>query len=549
MSKKLILFLILLGGFFLRVYDLGKFPVSVSWDEAAIGYNAYSVLKTGKDEYGARLPLLFKSFSDYKLPGYIYTTSLSTAFFGLNAFAVRLPSAVFGTLTILALYFLVAEAFRKKGYETLPLLASGILAISPWHLQFSRGGFEANGQLFFLTVAYWLFLRALRRPKSYLLGAIFLALSFYFYYTTRVLTPLLGLAFFGLFRRQLWQQKKTVILAGVVFLLVITPLIPGLLGKSNNRISQVAIFNDGAANIPYVQALARHPDSLLAKIIYNRRLVYAHNFLENYFRNNSLEYFFVSGDLYPRHDVVGMGVLYLWELPFLLVGLFTLLRWPDRKKWFIVAWLVFGAVPASLTTGAPHALRTLSTLPVFSLLTALGLVAVFKELLVKHYRLRLLFGGLTLAAAGFLFISYLYFYYDLSARYYAIDWGDGHQQLVDFIVKNESQYDEVWVTGTYFKPYIYFLFYSQYDPARYQTEGGSDKGFYKYRFFPADWEPGGQTIEDIDFSGFDPQKRTLLVFHPSFVKKYLRTVKEIRSLNTKDVFVLQETPRVQNQEL
>src|SRR3989338_4459229 len=106
-SRYIILIAIVALGFLLRIFKLGEVPVSLSWDEAAIGYNAYSIVQTGKDEYGTAWPLLFKSFNDYKLPGYVYSTALSIKLLGLSDFAVRLPSALFGTLTILAFYFLL----------------------------------------------------------------------------------------------------------------------------------------------------------------------------------------------------------------------------------------------------------------------------------------------------------------------------------------------------------------------------------------------------------------------------------------------------------
>src|SRR3989344_3038162 len=98
--KYKILIAIIIFAAFLRFYKLGSFPVSLYWDEAANGYNAYSIVKTKSDEYGTKLPLLFKSFNDYKLPGYIYTDAIVVKLLGLSEFSVRLPSALFGTLTV-----------------------------------------------------------------------------------------------------------------------------------------------------------------------------------------------------------------------------------------------------------------------------------------------------------------------------------------------------------------------------------------------------------------------------------------------------------------
>src|SRR5918999_4071405 len=92
-----LLVLIVSLALFLRVYKLADIPNGLKHDESAIGYNAYAILHTGKDEYGTPYPIYFKSFGDQKLPVYIYLTALSVAAFGLNEFAVRFPSAILGS--------------------------------------------------------------------------------------------------------------------------------------------------------------------------------------------------------------------------------------------------------------------------------------------------------------------------------------------------------------------------------------------------------------------------------------------------------------------
>ncbi|MBI3282756.1 hypothetical protein HYZ70_01635, partial [Candidatus Curtissbacteria bacterium] len=100
-KSKLTLAVILILAAFLRFYQLGQNPPSLDWDETAHGYNAYSILKTGRDEYGYKLPLSFRSFDDYKPPIYTYLVVPSVAIFGLSDFAVRFPSAVLGVLAVL----------------------------------------------------------------------------------------------------------------------------------------------------------------------------------------------------------------------------------------------------------------------------------------------------------------------------------------------------------------------------------------------------------------------------------------------------------------
>ncbi|MFH2061503.1 MAG: phospholipid carrier-dependent glycosyltransferase, partial [Candidatus Beckwithbacteria bacterium] len=126
---KIFLGLIVFLAIFLRFVNLGSNPPSLYWEEAALGYDAYSILKTGKDFHGNPWPLVaFESFGDYKPSLYFYTTVPFIALFDLTPLAVRFPSALFGSLTVL-LVFLFAKQFFKK--PTVPLLSALFLCLSP----------------------------------------------------------------------------------------------------------------------------------------------------------------------------------------------------------------------------------------------------------------------------------------------------------------------------------------------------------------------------------------------------------------------------------
>src|SRR3989344_289927 len=128
MTHKLILISLLLFGLGLRVFHLDLRPLGFSWDEAALGYNAYSLLKTGRDEHGQAAPIVFKSFGDFKPGLYIYFAVPSVALLGLSEFSTRLPSALFGTLSI-ALVYILARLLLSRSAATYSAL---LLAINPW---------------------------------------------------------------------------------------------------------------------------------------------------------------------------------------------------------------------------------------------------------------------------------------------------------------------------------------------------------------------------------------------------------------------------------
>ena len=153
--KRYLLILIILLAFVLRFYKLGAIP-ALNADEAAIGYNAYSLLLTGKDEHGNSWPIHFQSFNDYKPGLYFYVVLPFVKLIGLNEIAVRIPGAALGVLTVLIIYLLTKELFKD---EKISIFSSLLLAISSWHIHFSRGGWEVNLATFLITLGVWLFLK------------------------------------------------------------------------------------------------------------------------------------------------------------------------------------------------------------------------------------------------------------------------------------------------------------------------------------------------------------------------------------------------------
>src|SRR3989344_3604794 len=149
-DKNYLLILIIFLALILRFYQLGKYPPSLFIDELSNGYNAYSILKTGRDEYGNFLPLTFKSFGDYNPALSVYTLVPAISILGLNDYAVRAPAALFGVGSVIGVYFLTYEIFKRR---KVALFSAFLLSISPWHLQFSRYDHEATFMVFYTTLA------------------------------------------------------------------------------------------------------------------------------------------------------------------------------------------------------------------------------------------------------------------------------------------------------------------------------------------------------------------------------------------------------------
>jgi 4-amino-4-deoxy-L-arabinose transferase-like glycosyltransferase len=173
-QRTALLLAILLLASLVRLVDLGRNPPGFFCDEASVGYDAYSLLHTARDQYGAFLPLFARSLGDYDEALLRYLTVPSIAVFGLNEFATRLPAALVGTLTVLLVFLLAGELFSR---DDISLMAALLLAISPWHVLFSRVAFRAVLLPFCFCLALWLFLKGLKAPRLLIAAAAAFALA------------------------------------------------------------------------------------------------------------------------------------------------------------------------------------------------------------------------------------------------------------------------------------------------------------------------------------------------------------------------------------
>jgi 4-amino-4-deoxy-L-arabinose transferase-like glycosyltransferase len=520
MNKKLLLIIILVVACILRFYKLGEVPVSIDWDEAAIGYNAYSLLETGKDEFGTPFPLAFRSFDDYKPPLYFYLAIPSVAVFGVNSFAVRFPSAFFGVLAVLGTYLLVQEFMQrnerikedKELYFYIPLVASFLLAISPWHVHFSRVAFEANTGVFFNIFGAYTFLKGLKQGKWLVVSSILFGLSLYEYHSERVFVPLLVVVCAVLYYRELIHQKTYAVLSAIIGACIVVPLVFILLNPSNlTRLTGTSSLSDqtgllmrSVSKLEYYQQRGDIVGSFFA----NRRVTYVTVLLNGYLSHFNFNWLFITGDQ-ERHRAPGMGLMYWWELPFLLIGMYAvgvssfLVR---RSKILLFSWFLISPIAASITTEVPHAIRTLVFLPTFQVFTTFGL-AFFYIYVRKYFNgwVRNAIYGLLILVAAINLFYYLNLYYVHMDREHSKYWQYGYNQAVDFATQHYDKYDKIVVSTKLEQPHMFFLFFLKYPPETYLSEGGTYSGGFaedrnsldKYefrRFTISEEQPVGKTL-------------------------------------------------------
>lgn len=536
----LLLALIVLIGAVLRLAFIDSVP-TLYWDEVSIGYNAYSITETLRDEHGTLLPLTFQGYDDYKFPGQIYLTVPFVKLLGLNNLSTRLPGAIMSILAIPTMFFFTVYLMKKAGVEAakkryiLGLLAAGMIAISPWHIQFGRAAFEASTALTFALIGFTLLIKE-KRSWTLPVGLLLLAFSVYTYRSELIFIPLMLVVTLCMLRRDLFRKKISTFMWLILFVCLVSPIYyNSFFTNAAQRAEQVSIFESTDEKIgSAMRTVVATNTELSGQIFLNYRLIYGATFLENFFPNISPTFLFISGDPNPRHTTAFMGQLYLWELFFVALGLFYATKYERRLILFIVAWIIFATIPAALAYPTPHALRSLNNIPIFSLLTALGLYFGYVKL--KKYK-NIYFAICSVVVIVFL-CQYLYLYYYISPQKNSDAWAAGYPKVIEYINKNNA-YNTFVISGKYWNPYMYVLFYKSFDPKKYQERGGIE-GFDRYVFGGTSWDTSRHDNAIEDVKGLR-RGNTLFILSPEEFEKNKDTLKQIDTLQDssgKMVFVV-----------
>lgn len=538
--------LVVLLGIFLRFYKLGTNPPSLDWDEASLGYNAYSILKTGADEYGNKLPLSIRSFGDYKPALYVYLDIIPVYLFGLNEFAVRFPAAFLGSLTIIFVYFLAQEMLKgweEKRSVLISLLVALFFAISPWHLQFSRAAFEGQIGLFFLISGLLFFLKGLKSVKLFYLSSLSFLLSLYSYHNFRLLVPLLVLFLIIVFYEKITSRKHAII--SLIFIIVFSIPIWSSFVTANSgagsRLSMVTIFSDPTVINPSIEKLNfdKQNNDYLGMVFHNRRVIYLQAMAKGYLDHFNPDFLFLHGDGGAQHHAVNMGMLYLWDLPFILAGIYYLIRKINRSILILFVSFLLAPIAASFTTGTPHPVRAIDMMLGFHIFAAAGLVFVLEKInLLKNLIIKsaLIFAILTVLIFNIAY--YLHQYYVHTPIDYGYFWQYGYKEVLNYVKENESQYREIVMTYQYDQPYVYYLFYNKIDPAGYQKNWDNNKNGTIDRFKRV---IGKYTFRNIEYSRDKNIKDALLIGTPNEIPNNTRVVKTINFPDGKEAFKLVKT--------
>lgn len=532
-NRKFLIVTIIIIAAFLRFYQLGSNPPSLTWDEASWGYNAYSLGIDGKDEFGRFLPLDYlESFGDFKPPVYAYLDVIPVKILGLNEFSTRFPSALFGILTVLLTYFLVKRIFiGSKLKEHYALFSALFLAVSPWHIMLSRAAFEANVATFILAFGIFLFLKGVQDKSWYLLFAIpTFVISLYTFNTSRIVAPLLVLILCIGFRNRILEIKKEFLLASLLGLIVLLPTFKFLLSsQASLRFKEVNIFTNFGLVENLNQEVANDNNAFWSKIIHNRRFAFSTEYLKHYFDNLSPQFLFINGDGNPKFSAQNVGQMYLWDLIFFISGIFLLFKRKEGNYWIIPLWLILAIIPAATARETPHALRIETTLPTFQILTAYGVV----QLMDKVKKNKRVISGLLFFI---FFINIIYFLHGYIAHYpkeFSGEWQYGYKESIKYVTSVEKKFDQINITDALGRPYIYYLFYTKANPENYRKISKINRDSFGF----VSVESFGKYNFGVDINKKENGKRILYINVPNKVPSDAKKLKTFYLLNLSPALV------------
>jgi 4-amino-4-deoxy-L-arabinose transferase-like glycosyltransferase len=477
--KKYLLLIIIILAAVLRLWNLGENPVHLSSDEAALGYNAYSILHTARDEHGALLPIVFQSFGDWKPGFYIYLDVPFIALFGLNEFATRLPGAISGILAVLLIYLVARILLDQYKYSNIVATFSAlILAVMPWHLQFSRGAWESGISLTLVLAGIYFFLKAIKQnPKHLIYSVIFFSLTFWAYQGAKLSTTIVVIGLLLVWGRQLFQFSKKLLITGAITgIIIVSPVLLSILQGHAGRLEVYNIFSYSRSQDTINEILSQDNEqqySLTYDLYHSESLNFARGILGRWMSHFSPKFLLFEGDWTSnRHRVPYNGELLVLDGILLLFGLVAFMSGKVKKEQLFVLYLLLASsLPAAFSRDSIHAVRSLNMVIPLAILLGFGFYKIIE--VSKNPRM----GRLLLTIFMFIYVgSFIYYldqYWVHAPVEYSKDWQYGYKQVVQSVNKIQYNYPEIVMQQSYEQPYIFFLFYKQYDPKKYQKNSSS----------------------------------------------------------------------------
>ena len=546
--KLIFLLALIVISFSLRIYKLGLVPNGLATDEADIGYNAYSISKTGKDVYGRNFPIFFQSLDDYK-PGIpIYSSVPAIYFFGLSDFSVRLAPAIIGSLTPILFFFLAALLFPEN--RKLPYIVSFMTVIAPWNIAISRAMIQYIDFVFFYLIFLILLLLGIKKNIKFLpLAFIALGITVYVYYASIIYLPLILIIFAVLYKDVFIKNLKVTFISLFALILITFPVIYNYASpKIRSRFTAISLFStditlplsisestyDQKYNIPF------------SNLVHNRRLIYLSGLLNNYVDYFNFDYMFINAQNARYFYVNYVGLFYILEAPLFLFGIYKLVKSREKTDFLILSLLLIGPLPAVITLGSPFPHRALLFIIAVQIISALGLSKVL-DLSWKSYTHKsiLIILSLIYAFNVYLFMHQYFFHSPLefTSEVDNSAWFSTVRETVPKVNAEKSKYDKVVFTWASPKlvPPVYFLFYNKIDPKILQAKAAgwtNEPPSYRQIYN----QIGNIEFRPINWSTDQYLKGTLFVGYPSEFPKDISKIGETKLPSGKTNFIFATNP-------
>ncbi|MBI2442989.1 MAG: glycosyltransferase family 39 protein [Candidatus Levybacteria bacterium] len=496
----------------LRLYQLGNIPLGVTHDELGYIYNAYAISQTGSNVFGERFPFLTWMVRDGFpfLPVPIYFSAPFFFFLPLSAFAGRLPAALLGVGDVFLLFLIVKKLFRS---DKLALLSGFFLAISPWHLHFSRSAYDPNFALFFYLLAIASFLHEAERKKMPFVSSLsFLFAIFSYRGMSAVFVPLaIILIYYTAVKYRM--SKKSLGISIVSICIVTASFLFVVLSLGSSYTQEALFFNDPKIQEAVDKEIREAKGPLWVRRLFLNKPAYIVSKLrENYLRSYSPEFLFLHTEPHKIYSIWSRGRIYFIDIIFIALGIFFLYKLNKRASLIVFSFLLIGGLPG-LLGGSPYSARNFFISSSLPILSAGGVICLF--LISKRRQMRYVVGVIIIFLYSYSFGSYLFDYYERYSYQFAESWAKSLKDVSFLIQSRGSTYDTVIVANTTFGDVVQYAFYAGIPVETVQTSwrkrGLSSQGGDIFKIRNVVFQPNCERVQNLE-ARFNALRRTQLLF-------------------------------------
>ena len=449
----------------LRLFQLGVVPGGVTHDELGYIYNVFSIAKTGKNVFGESFPFITWMVSGGFpfLPVPIYLAAPIFWFLPLSGFSGRLLPALLGIADVLLVYFIVKQLFK---HTPLALLSALFLAISPWHLHFSRSAYDANYSLFFFLLGIAAFLYEIQKKRLPVISISSFLFALFSYRGMNAMFPALVLLLIWYGARALTISKKQLaaFIIGILAISLALVIVIAMYGKP--YVAEANIFGNSKMQQDIDTQIREAGGPLWVRRLFLNKATYIANTLrENYVRPFSPEFLFLYSEPSKIYSIWSRGRVYFLDLFFIMLGIVYLLKLEKRAALFTIGLFLMGGLP-SMIGGYPYSSRNLFIAAIVPIFVAGGSLFLYNLFRLRNLRFLIVAG--MLVSYAYVFGSYLFDYYGRYALYAGEAWAKSLKDISILIEKEKGQYDAVVVGTASFGDFVQYAFYAKVHPAEVQ---------------------------------------------------------------------------------